>query len=466
MPEVVFAFDKQTARSFDADGRMRVADCILSTAEVNPYRGREVVGYADLGLDPNRVYDLYRDPTELGHPDTLKSFEGLPLMIKHVAQTAENPRKEYVGGSVHGVRFDGKHLRGDLLVWDGHAIDLIEADEMSDLSCGYRYVPVMRSGDADGQAYDGRMTAIRGNHVALVDDGRASGAHVADAAFRDPRSPNPTLNGDNAMPFPENEQPGAGAPPAAGAQPADAAPAAGEGGGNELATIGAALKQIAEQMTAQHQAILQAIQGGGAAPAPAAGAQDGEPDGVRSPQGSEDRAEDGEHEGAEDGEPDGEMLGGEKPKAAADGELDPEGGENPTVKPNAHEGYAARGEAPPFGAMDAKSVKSAIETAVANERKRAAAVEAAKRDVRYVLGGDIALDSASQIYREALTQIGVDVSQIAKGSERAAWQAANAAAGALAAGRVVQPAHAMDSAGANEAGSRIDAHLAKIKVRG
>ena len=463
MPEVCFAFDKQTARSFDADGRMRVRDCILSTAEVNPYRGREVVGYADLGLDPNRVYDLYRDPTELGHPDTLKSFEGLPLMIKHVAQTADNPRKEYVGGSVHNVRFDGKHLRGDLLVWDGHAIDLIESDELSDLSCGYRYVPVMRSGDADGQAYDGRMTAIRGNHVALVDDGRASGAHVADAAFRDPRAPNPTLNGDNAMPFPENEQPGAGAPPAAGAQPADAAPAAPEGGGNELATIGAALKQIAEQMTAQHQAILQAIQGGGAAPAPAPGAQDGEPDGVRSPQGSEDD----ETPGAEDNEEEGPTpRADDEHESAEDNELNPAGGENPTVRPNPHEGYAARGEAPPFGAMDAKSVKTAIETAVANERKRAAAVEQAKRDVRYVLGGDIALDSASQIYREALTQIGVDVAQVAKGSERAAWQAANAASIAAAHGRTVQPAHAMDSAGANEAASRIDANLAKIKVRG
>lgn len=463
MPEVCFAFDKQTARSFDADGRMRVRDCILSTAEVNPYRGREVVGYADLGLDPNRVYDLYRDPTELGHPDTLKSFEGLPLMIKHVAQTADNPRKEYVGGSVHNVRFDGKHLRGDLLVWDGHAIDLIESDELSDLSCGYRYVPVMRSGDADGQAYDGRMTAIRGNHVALVDDGRASGAHVADAAFRDPRAPNPTLNGDNAMPFPENEQPGAGAPPAAGAQPADAAPAAPEGGGNELATIGAALKQIAEQMTAQHQAILQAIQGGGAAPAPAPGAQDGEPDGVRSPQGSEDD----EMPGAEDNEEEGPTpRADDEHEGAEDNELNPAGGENPTVKPNPHEGYAARGEAPPFGAMDAKSVRTAIETAVANERKRAAAVEQAKRDVRYVLGGDIALDSASQIYREALTQIGVDVSQVAKGSERAAWQAANAASIAAAHGRTIQPAHAMDSAGTNEAASRIDANLAKIKVRG
>ncbi|ABR10548.1 scaffold protein [Burkholderia phage BcepNY3] len=265
------------------------------------------------------------------------------------------------------------------------------------------------------------------------------------------------------MPFPENEQPGAGAPPAAGAQPADAAPAGAEGGGNELATIGAALKQLVEQNAQAHAAILQKLEqlGGGAAPAP--GAQDGEPDGVRSPQGSEDD----EMPGAEDNEEEGPTpRADDEHESAEDNELNPAGGENPTVKPNPHEGYAARGEAPPFGAMDAKSVRTAIDTAVANERKRAAAVEQAKRDVRYVLGGDIALDSASQIYREALTQIGVDVSQVAKGSERAAWQAASAASVAAAHGRTIQPAHAMDSAGANEAASRIDANLAKIKVRG
>jgi hypothetical protein len=159
MDRIVFAFDKQTARSFDADGRMRVKDCILSTAEINPYFGKEVVDHERLGLDPNKVYELYRDPKELGHPDALASGEGVPLMIKHIAQTAEEPRKEYIGGSIHSLRFDGKHLRGDLLVMDGKAIELIESGELADISMGYRYEPVKYANTVDGKPYDIRRSA-------------------------------------------------------------------------------------------------------------------------------------------------------------------------------------------------------------------------------------------------------------------------------------------------------------------
>ncbi|MGJ8503507.1 DUF2213 domain-containing protein, partial [Glaesserella parasuis] len=93
------------------------------------------------------------------------------------------------------------------LVWDGEAIDLIESDTLSDLSCSYRYKPVMRAGEAKGKKHDGVMTEIQGNHVALVDDGRASGAHVADAALRVPQKSDPSTQGAKAMPL-EN-QPGA-----------------------------------------------------------------------------------------------------------------------------------------------------------------------------------------------------------------------------------------------------------------
>ena len=86
LSHVVFAFDKKTARSYDADGRMRVKDCILSTAEVNPYRGNETPLGEDAGLDPNKVYELYRDPEEMR-----KAAESLnvPLIIKHIPHTAD-----------------------------------------------------------------------------------------------------------------------------------------------------------------------------------------------------------------------------------------------------------------------------------------------------------------------------------------------------------------------------------------
>lgn len=202
-----YAFDKKSARSFDADGRMRVRDCVISVGEINPYYGREIPNYKALGLDANKVYDLYRDPAELER--AAPSFNG-PLMIRHVAQTANEPRKEYIGGTVYDVRFvDGK-VRADLLVMDQQAIDYVQSGELADLSSSYRYTADMTPGEINGRKYDGRMTDIQGNHVALVEDGRATGAHVADSALSSqPGATNVDPNANpNTSPAPES---GAGA---------------------------------------------------------------------------------------------------------------------------------------------------------------------------------------------------------------------------------------------------------------
>ena len=128
-----YAFDKKSARSFDADGRMRVRDCIISVAEVNPYYGKEIPKSKDLGLNPAEVYDLYRDPTELER--AVDSFNG-PLMIRHIAQTADEPRKEYIGGTVYNARWiaaDGT-VRADLLFIYKKAIEYVQSGVLRDLS--------------------------------------------------------------------------------------------------------------------------------------------------------------------------------------------------------------------------------------------------------------------------------------------------------------------------------------------
>jgi len=471
MPDIIFAFDKKTARSRDADGRMRVRDCILSTAEVNPYRGREIPKNDELGLEPNKVYDLWRSPDEL--KKAAASFEGVPLMIKHIPQTAEAPRKEYQAGAVHSITFDGEHLRGDLLVSDGMAIELIESGELADLSCGYRYKPVMRSGDAGGQHYDGVMTEIQGNHVALVDDGRASGAHVADSALRS--EPDQSMNGDSKMPFPNENKaadtagadaeeqsnvggaPNAGAlaegaaPPAAAAAGAEAAPGSAAGEQNEqmnMAAIGQALKHIA--------AILQDIHGkvGGAAAAPTAGAMDSE-EGESDEMEQKPMAEDMELEAAVKGDSEG---GAPKMNAG--------GGDNPNLPAPNQDGTGARGNSTPYGAMDARTVKtvqSAVDAALKRERARVAALNEACRDVRGVLGDVYGMDSASDVYRAALEVKGV--TGVAKGAEKAAWQGyVSGAAGAR--GARSKAEMAMDSDTVKQTQSSVLGHLAKISVKG
>jgi len=179
MPILRLAFDR-TARRIDADGRLHVDRSHISKATVNPYYGKEIPGFDALGLQPDTVYRLLRDPVELerGAP----SFARLPILSEHVPVTVDAPRPDLVVGAIGSeITFSAPYLDADLCVWDATAIAGIETDKVRELSCAYRYVPVMEPGEFEGQAYDGRMTEIQGNHLALVEVGRAgSDVVVAD----------------------------------------------------------------------------------------------------------------------------------------------------------------------------------------------------------------------------------------------------------------------------------------------
>lgn len=167
------AFDKSSVRSYDKDGRLHVAVTPISKANVCPYMGKEIPGWDSLGLDPNKVYNMYRDPVEL--EKGAASFNNLPLLQKHIQVSADAPMKDDVVGSIGSdVHFDAPYLKASLCVWDAEAIALIDAQKLDELSSAYHYTPVMESGTTpEGEAYDGRMTNILGNHLALVEVGRA-----------------------------------------------------------------------------------------------------------------------------------------------------------------------------------------------------------------------------------------------------------------------------------------------------
>lgn len=176
-----FALDRSSARTVDADGHMHVAGCNISKAIVNPYMGKEIPGADALGLDPNKLYQLLRDPKEL--EKAAHTFDGKPLMIIHRAQTADDHDYEKVVGAVSNPVWDAPYLKADLVVWPGEAIDSIKDGSLAELSCGYRYVPVMEPGSYNGVHFDGRMTQLSGNHISLVAEGRAGAdVMVADGA--------------------------------------------------------------------------------------------------------------------------------------------------------------------------------------------------------------------------------------------------------------------------------------------
>lgn len=170
------AFDRATVRRVDVDGRLHVEISNISKACVSPYYGREIPDAEALGLEPDRVYQLLRDPAEL--EKGAATFNNIPLLNKHIPVSAADPQHQSVVGATGGeCQFVAPYLQNSLVIWDASSIAGIETGDQKELSSAYRYVADMTPGTFDGVAYDGRMTEIVGNHVALVEVGRA-GADV------------------------------------------------------------------------------------------------------------------------------------------------------------------------------------------------------------------------------------------------------------------------------------------------
>lgn len=168
----VLALDKATVRSYDTDGRLHVAKTNISKAAVNPYLGREIPDWQQLGLDPDRTYKLLRHPGEL--EKAAATFNNIPLLSVHVPVSADDHQPDaVVGATGSNSMFEPPYLKNSLVVWAKPDIDAIEGGAKKELSSAYRYTADMTPGIYDGEAYDGIMRNIVGNHVALVKEGRA-----------------------------------------------------------------------------------------------------------------------------------------------------------------------------------------------------------------------------------------------------------------------------------------------------
>lgn len=348
---------QDTARSYDKDGRLHVAVSNISKATVNPYYGGEIPNYRQLGLEPKKVYYLLRDPEEL--EKAAPTFNNLPLLNKHIPVSADEPQKEVIAGTTGSdTVFEDGYLKCSLAVWDAEAIAGIESGEQVELSSAYHYTADMTAGEFEGRHYDGVMRDIVGNHVALVDVGRAGRDVVV----------------SDADPFHERKtmklKAGAKARIQAAVQPLLAQDA--ELSPDELLQVIGSLNN--EVQTAQD-------------------------DGKELP------PENVENVGTdEDGQDDGENNSAEPEKTAEDEE--PEAPEGGAPKP-------AQDAAISKMAMDA-----AIQKAVAAERKRAQALAAAQREVAHIVG-DVAMDNAADVYKFALEQSGIDVTGVHPSAYRA-----------------------------------------------
>lgn len=166
--------DQKSARSMDHNGFMRLEKSPLTKEQVAPYRGNEIPDYEKFGLQPDKIYQVYRPASELSKPETLKSMNGIPIQLKHHIEDPDNPPKgTRIGATGTDADWKAPYVFNSLSFWDAKAIELINSNTMRELSLGYMYEPEFKPGKFNGKPYDFVMHNIRANHLALVEQGRA-----------------------------------------------------------------------------------------------------------------------------------------------------------------------------------------------------------------------------------------------------------------------------------------------------
>lgn len=183
-------FDASSKRRFDENGFMHVESSHITKEQVAPYRGREIPGWEELGLDPDKVYFGYRPAEEL--KKAIQTFNGLPIMLMHHTVSADDPKKEYqVGSMATNAVWNDPYVDNGMIFTDSVGIEAVKNGTCREISWAYQYDPDFTPGVFNGIPYDFVMRNLRGNHVAIVEEGRAGpDVVVADTSENLPKGVN------------------------------------------------------------------------------------------------------------------------------------------------------------------------------------------------------------------------------------------------------------------------------------
>lgn len=135
--------------------------------------GEQVYGKGETPLEVGEdgLVTIVRDQEDVFDPATIASFEGKSFTIKHPKEFVDSKNwQDLTYGIIQNVRRGSgeneNDLLADILITSADAISLVK-NGMRELSCGYEcsYIEL--------GAGRGKQVKIVGNHVALVDEGRA-----------------------------------------------------------------------------------------------------------------------------------------------------------------------------------------------------------------------------------------------------------------------------------------------------
>lgn len=172
-------------KKVDTAGMWTLRGNPITRAGVYFYSGKAIDSTGALGLDPKKLYPVYRPFDEL--LKSADSFNGKPLINNHemigTAETLTKPDDKNIGGTIFNVRPSADQegmIIADMTIFSDEIQSLIEKGKC-ELSLGYwcKYKPMV--GIYDGKRYEFVQYDLEGNHIALVDCGRmGSGVRVFD----------------------------------------------------------------------------------------------------------------------------------------------------------------------------------------------------------------------------------------------------------------------------------------------
>jgi len=169
-------------RTETPDGYLAVNAKIARMGHYQYLRGE----IGDTEGNPNELVDVYRPEDEVFDADAMASFAHKPITLNHPKDAVSKDNwKQYSRGMSGGrVVRAGDFLEIPMVVNDGEAISAIN-NGTRELSAGYSAEITVGDGIApDGKPYRALMSNIRGNHIAIVKNGRAgSQCRIGDAAW-------------------------------------------------------------------------------------------------------------------------------------------------------------------------------------------------------------------------------------------------------------------------------------------
>ena len=156
------------------EGYLICVDSILARTGKQTYSRSEIFGDSE----NDGLIEVDRKAEEVFSPETMASFENKPVCVEHpdVDVNSGNISEFAVGfvRDIHKGEYEGEPVMlGTLVITDAKTVEEIENGKHTDLSCGY---------DCDIEDTENpQQRNIRGNHVALCEQGRAGIARIMDS---------------------------------------------------------------------------------------------------------------------------------------------------------------------------------------------------------------------------------------------------------------------------------------------